>query len=228
MSTNKQYAQQLKEIEGYERDIIAFKLCDETPEGVASYGDDQSFLCAIAAEVWEEDSKPFYITNENVMCGGSVYSSLGMKRVEKEEFDAAMEMVIGEGKAYATREVFRSVNQQLPHLFHKHKYMVIGRLEEVQDPDMVMIVADANKVMRLCKVYTWKTGDLVQGLQGTAWCAGLFPLVLWEQTMSFNLGDPPSRVLMQLEDGEMYCCIHYSLLPMIIENLKNISDGMVM
>jgi len=143
MSSNKQYAQQLKEIEGYERDILAFKLCDEIPDNAAPYGDDQSFLCAIAAEVWEEGAKPFYITNENVICGGSVYGGLGMKRVEKEEFDAAMEMVIGEGKAYATREVFRSVNQKLPHLFHKHKYMVIGRLEDVENPDMVMIVADS-------------------------------------------------------------------------------------
>ena len=55
MSKNKAYAQQLKDI-GYERRIIAFKLCVEVPEKVASYGDAVSFLCAIAAEMWEDES----------------------------------------------------------------------------------------------------------------------------------------------------------------------------
>lgn len=45
MSKNKQYAKQLQEMEGYERKIIAFKLCDEVPEHVEFYGDDFSFYC---------------------------------------------------------------------------------------------------------------------------------------------------------------------------------------
>ena len=31
MNKNKEYAKRLKEMEGYERKIIAFKLCDEIP-----------------------------------------------------------------------------------------------------------------------------------------------------------------------------------------------------
>ena len=31
MGKNKEYAERLKEMEGYERKIIAFKLCDEVP-----------------------------------------------------------------------------------------------------------------------------------------------------------------------------------------------------
>ena len=103
--------------------------------------------------------------------------------------------------------------------------MVVGTLENVEEPDLVMIVADANKVMRLCKAYTWKTGELVRGLQGTAWCTESFPIVLREKTMTFNMGDPPSRALMQLEPGEMYCTIHYDLLPLVVENMANISCG---
>ena len=52
MSKNKEYAQQLKEMEGYERKIIAFKLTDEIPEYATAYGDDISFHCAIVGEVW--------------------------------------------------------------------------------------------------------------------------------------------------------------------------------
>ncbi len=228
MNKNKEYAKRLKEMEGYERKIIAFKLCDEIPENVEPYGDDFSFYCAIVAEIWDEERKPFYITNKNIMCGGAVYTGLGVKRTTKEEFDVGMSQTIGVNKAYATREVMRRVNQQIPHNFVHHKYQIVGALEDVEDPDVVMVVADAHRIMRLCKVYTWKTGELVHGLAGTAWCNNSFPLVYRTRTMTYNMGDPPSRRLMNLDPGEMYCFIHYDLLPLIVENFPNISEGDVM
>ncbi|MEI6128085.1 MAG: DUF169 domain-containing protein [Pseudomonadota bacterium] len=227
MTTNKEFAQRLKELEGYERDIIAYKLCDDIPRDAESYGDDISFECAMIAEIWD-GKKAFYITNKNVLCGGAVYSGIGNKRMTKEDFDMGMVTSIGPTKAYATREVMRRVNQQIPHVFKHHKYLVIGRLEEVEEPDVIMIVADANRVMRLCKVYTWATGELTHGITGTAWCTNSFPLVYKNKTMTFNMGDPPSRFLMRLEPGEMFCFIHYSLLPLIVDNFKNISTGEIM
>lgn len=226
MGKNKEYAKRLKEMEEYERKIIAFKLCDEIPENVEPYGDDVSFLCAICAEVWE-GRKPFYITNKNIVCGGAVYAGLGVKKMSKEEFDIGMGGVIGPRGAYATREVMRRVNQQILHHFKHHKYLIIGALEDVEDPNLVMIVSDAHRIMRLCKVYTWKTGELVQGLQGTAWCAAALPGPYRTKTMTHTMGDPPSRFLMNLKPGEMYCTIHYDLLPLIVENFENISSGEV-
>ena len=228
MSKNKEYAQRLKELEGYERKIIAFKLCDDVPENIEYYSDDFSFYCAIVAEIWEEGRKPFYITNNNILCGGAVYTGLGTKRLTKEEFDAGMGAVIGKNGAYSTREVMRRVNQQFPHIFKHHKYQIIGALEDVEDPDVVMIVADAHRIMRLCKVYTWKTGELTHGLTGTAWCTNSFPLVYANKAMTFNMGDPPSRNLMGLDKGEMYGFVHYDLLPLIVENFPNISEGDVL
>ena len=227
MGKNKEYAQRLKEMEGYERDILAIKLCDEIPENAESYGEDFSFECAIFAELWEKDKKPVCLNNKNILCGGAVYSGLGCKKLSKEDFDYGMETTVGQNKAYSSREVLRRVNQQIPHFFKHHKYMVVGKLEDVEDPDVVIVVTDANRVMRLCKVYTWKTGELVHGVSGTAWCANSLPLVYSEKTMTFNMGDPPSRFLMKLDPGEMFCLIHYDLLPLIVENFENISDGAV-
>jgi len=227
MGANADYARRLTEHEKYSRDIIAFKHSDSPPEHIAHYGDDVSFECAMIAEIWD-NKKPFYITNKNVLCGGAVYSGIGNKRMTKEDFDVGMATSIGTNKAYASREVMRRVNQQIPHHFKHHRYLIVGRLEDIEEPDIVMIVADANRVMRLCKVYTWKTGELVHGISGTAWCANSIPLVYRKKTMTFNMGDPPSRFLMRLEPGEMFCFIHYSLLPMIVENIVNISDGHVL
>lgn len=228
MSKNKQYAERLKEIEGFKRKIIAFKLFNDVPKHAEPYGDDASFQCAIVAEAWEEGRKPFYITNKNILCGGALYSGLGNRKIEKEEFDAGMSQTIGIKRGYATREAFRRVNQQIPHHFKHHKFQVIGVLEDVKDPDIVMIVADAYSVMRLCKTYTWKTGELVHGLSGTAWCTNAIPLVYKTKTMTFNMGDEQSRCLMNLDQGEMYCFIHYNLLPLIVENISNIQTGLAM
>ena len=81
MSKNKEYAKRLKELEGYERDIIAFKLVDEVPKGIEYYGDDVSFMCAIVAEIWQ-GGRCFYITNKNVLCGGAVYAGIGNKKID--------------------------------------------------------------------------------------------------------------------------------------------------
>ena len=228
MSKNREYAERLKELEGYTRKIIAFKLCDEVPENMEPYGEDVSFLCAIVAEVWEEGRKPFYVTNKNSLCGGALYSGIGNRRIEKDEFDAGMSQTIGMERGYETRENFRRVNQQIPHIFKHQKYLVLGTLEDVEDPDVVMIVADAYRVMRLCKTYTWKTGELVQGISGSAWCTNSFPHVYETRTMTYNMGDEQSRCLMNLEPGEEYCIIHYDILPLIVENIGNIQTGLAM
>lgn len=229
MSKSKEYAEYLKKHEGYTRDIIAYKLCDTPPDYAESYGDDVSFECAMIPEVWDgkEGKKPFYIINKNVLCGGAVYSGIGNKKMTKEDFDVGMATSIGPTKAYATRQVMRRVNQQIHHVYKHHKYLVIGRFADVPDPDVIMVTADANSIMRLCKVYTWTTGELVHGLSGTAWCTNSFPLVYHNKTMTFNMGDPPSRFMMQLEPGEMFCFIHYDLVPLIVENFDNISSGVV-
>jgi len=225
MGKNKEYAKQFKEM-GYERKVIAFKDCDEVPENAEPYGDDISFHCAIASEVWEEGRKPFYITNKNILCGGAVYSGIGNRRVKKEDFDIGMSQTIGIGRGYETRKQFRSVNQQIPHHFIHHKYQLIGALEDVENPDVVMVVASAHKIMRLCKAYTWKTGDLVHGLSGSSWCLCSFPHVYKTKTMSFATGDEQSRILMNLDEGELSLMIHYDVLPIVLENYKNIQTGL--
>jgi len=224
MSKNEDYAQQLKAL-GYARKIIAFKLSDRVPENAEHYGDVQSFHCAVVAEIWEGRA-PFYITSDNILCGGALYSGIGHRKIGKEEFDAGMTQVIGINKGYTSRDAMRRATQHLPHHFKHYTYQVIGALEDVDDPDVVMVVADSYRVMRLCKAYTWKTGELVYGLSGTGWCTNSFPLVCRTKTMTFNMGDETSRVLMNLDAGEMYCFIHYGLLPLVIENLKNIQTGL--
>jgi len=226
MNINKDYAKQFKEM-GYKRKPIAFKLYNEIPENADDYGDDMSFMCAISAEAWEEGKKPFYITSKNSLCGGPLYAGIGARKIDKEEFDGGMSQTIGVGCGYESRTQFRKINQQISHTFLPHKYLLIGLLEDIEEPDLVMIVTEAYRIMRLCKAYTWKTGNLVQGLSGSAWCTCSFPHVYETKTMSFATGDEQSRILMGLEEGELSALIHWETLPIIMENYKNIQTGLM-
>lgn len=222
MDAYKEYAEVLMRLEQYDRPILGFRLYNEAPSWAEPYGDDQSFGCAITAEACEKE-KPLCITGENIMCGGGVYAGIGMPRMEKEAFDAAMSMVIGEGSAFATRQVMRRATQQIPHHFKFHKYLVIGRLEQMAEADIVMVIADVEKVMRLCKAYTWETGELVHGIQGTTWCGQSLAYAYKKKAPTFNFGCASSRPLMHLGPGELFFTVHSDLLPVIVKNIKHVS-----
>ncbi len=45
-------------------------------------------------------------------------------------------------------------------------------------------------------------------------------------TVAVQVVSPSGKTkTVQLEPGEMYCMIHYELLPLVIENIPNISTG---
>ena len=218
-----EYARFLEESEGYKRKILGLKRSDTVPEGARTY-DGATFLCYEATATLDTDGLTC-ITRNNVVCGGAVYCGIGSRRLSKPDFDEGLEMIVGKNRAYSTKPTMRRVNQQLVHYEEKHKYLIMGKLEDMADPEVVMIITDPQRVMRLCKAYTWKTGELVHALGGTNWCGMSFPQVMRDKTMTFNFGDPPSRTFMQLDDSEMFCVIHWDLLPLIVDNLKNVSTG---
>ncbi len=218
MGLNKELAQKLMEKEKYERKILAFKLFDEIPKGIEFYGNDMSMLCAIAAEAWTRD-EPFYVTKDNCICGGSLYAGIGIRKSSKEEREVGMSILFGEGAPYGSNKVLMKVAGQIKKHLKHHKYLVIGGLEKMEEPDLVHIVGNANQIYKLAKAYTWETGEIVQGMAGTSWCAQALPGSYRLRKPTFTLGDHGGRSLMGVKDYELFCTIPYELLPMIIRNL---------
>jgi ferredoxin len=133
-----------------------------------------TFLCYEATASLERDGA-VCISRNNVVCGGAVYCGIGSRRLTKPDFDQGLELVVGANRAYSTKETMRRIYQQLPHFEEKHTYLVMGKLEDMDDPEVVMIIADPQRVMRPCKACTWTTGELVHALGGTNWCGMSFP-----------------------------------------------------
>ena len=80
-------------------------------------------------------------------------------------------------------------------------------------------VGNAKQVYRIEKAYTWETGIVVQGMSGTSWCAMALPKPFLEKGITFTLGDHGGRSLMGIKDYELFCVMHFDLVPMIIKNL---------
>ena len=106
-----EYATFLQETEGYTRKVLGLKRSDTVPEGATSY-DGMTFLCYEATASMDRDGLTC-ITRNNVVCGGAVYCGIGSRRLSKPDFDQGLEMVVGENRAYSTKETMRRVNQQL-------------------------------------------------------------------------------------------------------------------
>ncbi len=87
-----------------------------------------------------------------------------------------------------------------------------------------MIVYNIYKIMRLCKSFSKKTGELVKEQSGRSWCTSSFPQTYQTKTISFATGDEQSRIFMGLEDSELTCFIHWETLPIILENYKSIQS----
>jgi len=219
MSLSSDYAKQLMEKVEFERDILGFKVTDEEPKNIPYYGDDMSMMCAIAAEAWEKEG-PFYFTRNNCVCGGTLYGGIGTRKVPKEEREAGMSVLFGEGAPYGDKKVFRKIGQQIQKHFKHHKYLIVGKLKDMEEPpDLVHFVGNANQIYRLTKAYTWETGTVVQGMSGTSWCAMALPKPFLEKGITFTLGDHGGRSLMGIKDYELFCVMHFNLVPMIIKNL---------
>jgi uncharacterized protein (DUF169 family) len=221
--TAAEYATFLQETEGYKRKVLGLRRSNTVPEGAKAY-DGMTFLCYEATASMDREGLTA-IGRQNIVCGGAVYCGIGNRRLTKADFDEGLEMVTGPNRAYSTKQVMRRVNQQIGHYQQKHRYLIMGKLEEMDDPEAVMIITDPQRVMRLCKAYTWRTGELVHALGGTNWCGMSFPEVFEDKSITFNFGDPPARTFMQLDDSEMFCVIHWDLLPLVADNLKNVSTG---
>jgi len=218
MGLNREIANALMEKEKYERQFLAFKLYDEVPKDVPFYGDDMSMLCAITAEAWTKE-EPFYITKENCVCGGSLYGGIGIRKSPPEEREAGMSILFGEGAPYGSKEVLMKVGQQIKKHLKHHKYLVIGTLDKIEEPDLVQVVGNANQIYKLTKAFTWETGEVVQGLSGTSWCAMALPGPYRTNKPTFTLGDHGGRSLMGIKDYELFFVAPFSLLPMIVRNL---------
>jgi uncharacterized protein (DUF169 family) len=220
-------AQSIRAFTGIARDLVALKFCKtlaDVPEGVARYNG-KGIYCGM----WKEVSNypvPFYtVPDDHICAGGTSYTGMGQKELSPKMQDIGWSMLVGEGKIYYSRESVTKCQASVPHHFNKEKYFeatVMGRLEHVQQPDVVLIFCTPQQLEWLCHAYSFESGELVQGLAGLSSCALVVPHPYLAQKPIFTCGDLSGRELSRMTNTEMCIAFPFKDLDSVAKNLYRI------
>ena len=146
---------------------------------------------------------------------------IGSKRTSKEVFDSVIDgIVVGEGKLLATRDLLSKGRNVFP-LFPKiYKGIIIGSLEHVKIPDMVLFAVNGHQMCVISTAYAFDTGEIIMGYAGSAACLMTVPIPLVENRPVFAIGDRGGRTNMRLHDEEFLACFPYRLVPGLVKNME--------
>lgn len=200
------------------RNIVAMKFADKAPQGV-SPEDGLNFWCHICGDIFEGAQDPVYFTALNSVCGGSSALGLGTRSVDRDAVLAVMEVVAGEGGYYMTNDLFTKPRSLFPRFPRVYGGMVLGSLEKVAMPDIILFPVNAKQMCMLSTAYAFETGEIITGNAGGGTCLATVVIPFLENRPVFSCGDHGGRMHMHLRDEESLICFPYSLVPGTVKNL---------
>lgn len=217
---NKKLDKALKDKLFLKRHITAMKFEDKAPQGVPVEEGPQ-FWCGICGDIFEGKGDPVFFTVEASTCGGSSMVGIGSKRTSKEVFDSVINgIVVGEGNLYATRDLLAKGRNMFPLFPRVYKGILLGSLEHVQMPDIILFPVDGHQMCVISTAYAFDTGEIIMGYSGSAACLMTVPIPLIENRPVFAIGDHGGRTHMKLNDEEFLACFPYRLVPGLVKNME--------
>ncbi|MBM4310212.1 MAG: hypothetical protein FJ119_04600 [Deltaproteobacteria bacterium] len=208
----------LKEKLGLTRGVAAMKFSERPPENIPLEAGPQ-FWCAMCGDIFDGQASPLVFTAHASMCGGCANMGLGAKRVAREEFDAAIEAsVVGEGNLYASRESMTKNRDIFPQFRRVHRAMIIGALEAIDAPDIVLFPATPGQLTIVSTALAYETGEVITGYAGKSTCLMSIPVMLEAKRPVFTAADHGGRMFMRLKPEELLIGLPFSLLPGLVAN----------
>jgi uncharacterized protein (DUF169 family) len=199
--------------------IVAMKFADKAPQGIPAE-DGLTFWCHICGDVFEGQDTAVYFTAQNSTCGGSAAMGLGVRPVNKEDFNMMMEgVMVGEGCYYASRDVIPKARAQFPQFPGVHDGMIIGPFAQIPMPDIIVFPVNGKQMAMISSAYTFETGEVILVNGGGGTCLATVAIPYLENKPVFTCGDYGGRMHMRLGDEEILACLPFRLVPGIVKNL---------
>ncbi len=214
----------LRKLLGVEKPFVAMKYADKPLEGMETE-EGPTFWCALCGNICAAEADPIFFTAQSIICGGASLFGLGNRRATKETMHEALAAtgVIGKGRHYETMWEMAKGRNNYPPLIKRHKGIIIGPLDKVEMPDIVMLPVNGDQTSSLAAAYAYDTGNLMTGSAGSAGCIASSTCLV-EKKPLFTCGDHGVRNFMQLDPGEILVSTPYSLIPGFIKNLTTIAE----
>ncbi|MCX5894431.1 MAG: DUF169 domain-containing protein [Proteobacteria bacterium] len=208
----------LKEKLALTRDIVAMKFADKVPEGVVEE-EGLNFWCHICGDIFQGQGSPLYFTAKNSTCGGSLALGLGARSIDRDSFNAMVEITTGQGGYFASQDLFTKGRLLFPRFPKVYGGLILGSLARMNMPDMVLFPLNGKQMCMLSTAYAFDTGEVMTGNAGAGTCLWMVTIPFLENKPVFSCGDNGGRLHMQLRDEEILVCMPYRLVPGIVKNL---------
>jgi len=217
---NKKLDKALKDRLSLKRHIAAMKYADQAPQGVR-VEEGPHFWCAICGDIFEGNGEKVFFTAKASTCGGSAMIGVGVGKYTRDEFEAALQVeVTGEGKLFATKNEMTKARCFFPRYPKAFGGMILGSLEEMSMPDLIIFPVNGNQMCMISTAYTFDTGEIISGFAGSATCMMTVAIPYQENRPVFSSGDYSGRDFMRLKDEESVVCFPYRLVPGLVKNME--------
>lgn len=216
---NKKIDKALKKKLSLQRNIVAMKFADKAPAGVP-VEEGPHFWCGICGDIFEGTIGSVFFTAKASTCGGSTMIGIGSNKATKEDFDTVLNsIVIGEGKLYATMDLMSKSRVEYPVFPKAYKGMVLGSLEQIDRPDMILFLVNAHQMCIVATAFAFDTGEIINGYAGSPACLMTVPIPFLRNKPVFSVGDWGGRTRSRLNDEEILACFPYRLVPGLVKNI---------
>ena len=202
----------------FERNPVGIKFLLNKPDGIERLDKSLTF-CQMFKEA--QGRSPFYAAKENFACMGPIL--LGMR--EPEPIAQSGQIGASDG-IYKEARANRRIYQHIPKLEKDTvRYVAFSPVDKLPfDPDVVIFTANPGQAEILLRALCYSTGKILTTKSTPAiMCAWLFvyPYVSGEPNFSVTGLGFGMKARKVLPEGLILISIPYDLLPVTIENLKD-------
>lgn len=210
---------------GIKKEIVALKQSKEEPSCLNAYGD-KNHICYMIGEVLEE-GKTFYTVLEDHVCllgcaatglDPSLKNLSDGKRRESEQFH------VGSINIFPTEEIQAKAEREAAILFptfeEVYKAIIMGPLGCVSEPDVLIIICNAEQVHLLTRAYCYATGSFVKGYAGMGVCRMLLPYAFLKKEPTYTVSDRAWRRALKLSPEELTLVTPPDKLIVMLDNLE--------
>jgi uncharacterized protein (DUF169 family) len=215
---NKNLDKALKKKLALTRDIAVMKFADKVPARIPAE-DGLNFWCHICGDIFEGQGTPVFFTAKNSTCGGSLALGLGARTIDRDSYNAMVEITTGDGGYFATQDLFTKGRSLFPRYPRVYEGLIIGSLSQIKLPDVVLFPVNGKQMCMLSTAYAFDTGEIISGNAGAGTCLGMVAVPFLENKPVFSCGDHGGRMHMRLKDEDFLVCIPYRLVSGIVKNL---------
>ncbi len=202
----------------FERKPVGINFLLKEPDGIPQL--DGSFaLCELFKEAQTRD--PFYVTRENVQCGGLV---VGMEQFPPVMYSGQLGPHFGMFKTpAANRRVYEYIPLMAKDSVKCISYAPVDKLP--YDPDILIITANTAQAEIILRASTFSTGKMWSSKGTTCLsCVWMYAYPYLNGEINYTISGLgfSMKARQVLPDGLMLITVPFDLIPMLIENLKDI------